>query len=471
MPQVLPSAGQYVGQALAPVIDAVGNMLNPNKRFQESVLDAISKDPTLIQKFADFEAGSPGILKQLGIPALGGVTPTPEAEFAAKMRQQIIGGAEAELEKNTAQSKLDAELIRAAQKVLVNPESPKEARDAALKKLGLGTTDQRTIESEQALAAPAARQLTETRAKVEAAEAPGEIEAAKLKTTGYEVARTMLNDGPDVTLEKFKNNEYTNEQLMALMSTPFKDVIKLQLDREMEQRRINAMYSGDSDALARQREAEAARLFFEVNGAGSKEAAYAYLHEGGQAYASTLVGKDETTLSPQERQLLAIHKALGAARQIEASKVTQQTLSRLTTAVSEFRRIADSKGDNEGQLQLQTQVINGILAEANAPYTAFYGKSGERGITNPFGGSKDIRFKDSSGKVVPLESVAARLTTGEPVATPKVDLTPAQQAEVDKYNALKTDADKQAFIARVRGDLKNDPVALDKFERAIGVKK
>lgn len=62
----LKGADETVGPALSSLADTIGNMINPNAKFNQMMKMAFIQDPGLMQKFVDVEKANPGTLAAFG---------------------------------------------------------------------------------------------------------------------------------------------------------------------------------------------------------------------------------------------------------------------------------------------------------------------------------------------------------------------------------------------------------------------
>lgn len=463
MPQYIPGNEQLLAPAFAQITESLVNLINPNKKFQDAVLAAISKDPSLIQKFADFEASSPGILKNLGIPALGGVKPSVEAQATEATREPVI-------EAKKLEAGLDVDRLKAVTDLL--KKRPDVNFDMALRLVTGETQAQRTVSEEKAKQAPIQTEVLGLQRDVAKAAVPGELAKADLATRGFQAAQQMLTDGVDVTLDKVLNNEYTAEQLMGIAQTPLWDVLKQQMQMLTDQLRLRYQAFGDNQTLERLQLAHAFQVFTEAGAVGSVPAARNYIYGGGAAIAAGLLDKPEASLSPEERELVAIHKGLGAARALEDQQNKAALNSKLTQAIANYRLIANSDKVTDAQKQMGAQAINNVLVAGRAPFSVEYGATKRTflGIDRFAPDKKDLIFKDAQGNPVDISVINAWMdTTTETPTKPK--FSPAIQSKVDYFTSLSTPGEKEAALAKWRAELKDYPAQLAELEAALGVKK
>lgn len=266
MVQYIPGPEQILAPAAAQITEGVLNFLNPHRQFQMAVQESIARNPEIAQHFANLEAASPGLLKNLGIGRLASIPATPERQFEIANREQILGGMEAKLGAETAASKFNAQNIQQALQLI--QQDPSIGMDAALKLATGQTMAERSVsglagdvaEAGRAqLGVPGIYAAAGTRAATGAR--PGELAKEQLLSQAIGKAQEMMQIGPQTTMQKLLRNEYNNEELMAIFSTPLGDAVKTQMDFYMDQLRIGLMAGRQDDAMERLMETQAFALF------------------------------------------------------------------------------------------------------------------------------------------------------------------------------------------------------------------
>lgn len=453
----IPGNEQLLAPAFEKIAEGVANVLQPNKRFQDAVLGAIVQNPGLIQEFANFEASAPGTLNKLGIGGLAAVPPSPDAEFQAKNRGKIVAGKEGALEAETLKNNLDAERIRGAFKLLSSPDADGVARDAALKLITGQTQDERTISAERAKQAPIETEAMRTETDLKA-------QQAALASKGLAAAQRILSEGPDVSLTKFMNGEYEPDELLAIASTPFWNVIQAQMNIYGDELRMRHQFRTENNALERQKYMAATELFLQL-GRGSPQDAYQYMFGGGALKAS----QGQTLEGGQAEIAEGLRQITDQSRAAKALAANQRFL----TALETFRRIPDLKNpDSEAEKRLAADGINAALMERavfGAPvFSVTYEEvTKQRGLGRLLYGPskvKELVFRDAKGNIVPVSQVVA--------ATDKVPTGPADsdlQPYVDAYQAADS-ATKARLLSTWRGQSGTSSQFLVRLEAALGIK-
>ncbi len=94
----IPGYEAQLGPALANIGASLGAILKPNQALQLSLRDAFAKDPALLQRFADMEAASPGVLRSLGFGKGADIASSVPESIGSLVTRGLRPGVEAALQ-------------------------------------------------------------------------------------------------------------------------------------------------------------------------------------------------------------------------------------------------------------------------------------------------------------------------------------------------------------------------------------
>ena len=349
---MLHGIGDSIAENLPQVADAIGDIVDPNRKFNQAMRMLFIQKPELMQKFVDIEKANPGTLKAFGfnqrgtdllsgmqesLPALKDRTtrPATEAALANPNNQRVVATEQAT---GHTPGEISADNISewfnngGLQLLQTDPQSGIEALRA---KYGVQTSIERRLEGA-------------TGAALDAVETP--IEGKKLVDFGLPDWRRALSSG---TLN--------SQQLSGALVDPRSKGMATMALREQEARisqSLNSFY-GIQDDLERERLRRAAQMYDASGQVGSIDAWYEVANPGQHA--------------PQSNHVVTADER-AAVLQASKDERNAQLINRYRTADTTFRTaVADvGKAQNREQREAAIQNINNTLAVTHPDIEAYW---------------------------------------------------------------------------------------------------
>jgi hypothetical protein len=443
MVQYIPGPEQLLAPAAAQITEGVLNFLNPHRQFQQAVQASIAQNPEIAQHFANLEASSPGLLRNMGIGVLAGIPATPEREFEIKNREQIIGGKEAQLGAETAKGLYTTDQINNALGYV--QANPGVRIDQALQLLTGQTASERAIKSEEAIQAPLKTAALESGLPVQQAE-------DKFKMESLGAAQELIQAGPEITMQKFLNDEYSNKQLLGIWGSPLGESLKQQLNFYNDQLRIKLMSGRADDAFDRLKYGRAFDLFTKLNDPNlSIDDVMRYLNrQPGEVADST----DPATA--------AIQQGLGRLNTGAISSTIQSMDKDVTAALINFKNTEGKNSPTKGPAgddarALIVKQIDDILDQkSKLPGQQRYKASYEVVARSFARDKKELVFRGPDGKIVgPDKALGTAGGSNEANTPPSSSSTVKDELNSQQLNSFKselakypTEGERQAQLAR-----------------------
>ena len=472
----MPTYEPSITQQLTPeAIQGFGKMITdivkPHAAFQSAMTLAVSKDPKLAQSLTDLEHNAPGSLQSLGFGSVGAVLShlpeSPENQALRENRPEAI---------HAAKTKVAAE--DATQGVTI----------ARMNNLFLALKNNPTLASEDvrriltgqnsAEAALTSTELATKTAQLPAVKAGAQADVAKslYETKLY---KDMAQKNPALAgidyvgmARQFVKSGQMTPQLSALLSTPA--LPGMMSPQELFKMAVAQANREQSDGLrlhiadltnTNVKDREAASRAFEMyrsTGIGNLPTWKKYLAD--PSSAANLIGKDPSTLSPDDRDLQAVAEAQVKSNTTAQNSQLNAANVRLQSAVNGFNANKNG-GASDTDLQSSLGLINSALVQkAGAPgqevFVAHWGKP-------PTGGSKQLYYTNTKGNVVDASIALA----GSPMQKGPAQSNDGPDAQTITYAAYIQKfqgADRAAALARLKS---KDPVAYAKVVKMLGDKK
>jgi hypothetical protein len=375
----IPGPEGLLAPAAAQIAQGLEQFINPNRQFQRAMQAELAKNPAMIQQLADLESSAPGLLESMGFGNLGAsIANVPQSIQA--MIQQGSRGAVTEALRD--KSNVDIAATKA-----VTGQTPTEISADRVRKLI----------SEQGVKAMDDPEVAAYVGRASLGYKPGDVASQKFEEATMTKGLQMLSEGPDITISKFLNNEYSPAELNAIFATPMGKALGAQLDVYTNRIRAQAMKDNREETLNKLYQAEAYDLAkrtgeFDLN-------------------AALRIVKGDVTPETAGANEKKIFKKLADMEADEKAAVVLKIDNAITTAISRFSTIKKAKGVSEQQASTSRQAIvkqidNLLQSRAGLGAPAY---RVEMKSEDPFfGAPRDmLTFKDPFGNTVPAELALA----------------------------------------------------------------
>lgn len=396
MVQVLPGIGDEASQGLGQIVDAIGQITNPNAKFQQAAKALFLEKPELMQKFVDVEKANPGTLKAMGFgdagtnllqgmhesipaiqarvlaPKIAGELQKPQSKaVASAVTQSISGQTPGQLETDDVSTWMAKTGLKLFQ---TDPEAALEVMQA---KFGVKSPEDRLID----------------KAKVPIAQAQGT--AAQGALDAMTAAKPFLEMPPMDQVKAVVDGTMTGSQVAGILHGPGKlgfdaamEIYKQ--DRALTVQQLSARYLGtQNDPLARARMSAATDAWKAHDGKGSVQGWYNHMfpdHAGeiGQA-------------SAQDAPLIA-----SAMQDAQFNKRTEQ-IGRVMKAIEpDIKSITEAKTPlTPGSVNTKIANINSILKANGSEWEAVANAPGGfiHNLFNPSDSRWKITYKNKAGEM------------------------------------------------------------------------
>jgi hypothetical protein len=371
---------------LQGIVKGVHKLIDPNYEFREGMKKLIATNPQLAQQLSDLENKSPGTLASLGMGDLSQTIADIGPSNQRRIEQAAAPAIQAALNQ--------PDIISALGTLGVLGKTPDElAAEKAQGELARSTLEQ--------MHDPSVRKAAGVKGAT--GKTPGDLKKDEFDSQILAKAIDMYRNGPEITLDKFLNNEYTNEDLMTIFSTPLGAALREQLDLYKANLQISASRSARreerSDALERQNVAEAFNLLSKLKDPKIKlDAVYKYLHNKDRVGGRN-VSNEEMANIPT-----AIQRLQDEDLRQEVSAYNKDVIN----AIQQFRTIDENKlnkNEAEALRQLLATQMNDALQKRSKFGLPAYSVAYEKIVRKFLPDGTKLVFRDPSGNEV-AEGVA-----------------------------------------------------------------
>jgi hypothetical protein len=367
----IPGPEALLAPAAQQIASGLERFINPNLQFQRQMQAALATNPALIQQLADLESNAPGLLQQMGFGELGNsIANVPQSIQA--MIQQGSRGAVTEALRD--KSNVDIAATRA-----VTGQTPTE----------ISTDKVRKLLAEKGYAAMEDPEVAAYVGRASVGYKPGDVASDKYQEQTFTKGLQMLSEGPDVTISKFLNNEYSPSELNAIFATPMGQALSAQLGIYSDRIRAAAMKDNKSETLAKLYQAEAFQL--------SRDTGVYDL----PAALGVVTGKTTRDNATPEAK-----KIFDAIDQMKAEKKAERIANNSKNISIQLNAYQKAKDDEtrKGIVTAIDEMLNANTTFGAPRYRAVFEQTESKMFPGP---SKNMVFKDPFGNTVPAEVAVA----------------------------------------------------------------
>lgn len=370
----IPGPEAILGPALAQVAGSVGDIIKPNSRFQQAFQRELSTRPELLQQLVDLESQSPGVVSKQFAPIIGEELATVISSMTPSLNAQ------------------KANLVRDALPSIANvpiemlPEVARTpAQVAAVQTLTGATTDQLTIEREQASQA---------------------TRAAKQR----------------VAAQRWWNN-LSQEQKEGMVG-PYGGLDDLLADPNFLQRLAidwadqQARRADDVYRFMQERRIIDATRWLDTTKVGSIDDWLFFFSDKGRKRLNAL--QTGTAAGPDDAPLLAVAAAFGNAPRRDRLKDVNIVVDNLNQTLPKIRNAQD-EGERAALIASMNQQLADLGSGFQLQYTSASKAGGKEkpGIVRMIPGvrGREVRFYDREGNEVTQADLVKGLFGGVPAGT------------------------------------------------------
>lgn len=424
MVQRLAGIGDEIAGPLGSLVDTIGQLLNPDAKFQQEMKMAFMQKPELMQKFVDVEKANPGTLAAFGFgddgtnllknmhesipaliarrqaPAIAAELQKPNSAAARSgVTQAVSGQTPGQLAADDLSSWMASEGMKLFKD---NPEMALQVMDA---KFGSRSTPRAKAEDAAAIPIVGAK----------AADAQATLDAMG-------AAKSVRNLPPMDQVEMVVSGELTGDQVAGILTGPHKQGFDAAMELYKQERaltvqQLSARYMGlsgsgaNADPLARARQTAAVDAWKAHQGAGTVQDWYNQLWPG---------HKDEIGVSsPNGAGVIA-----EAMKNAQFAKRTDQVTKMMNTIETDIKSITEAKiAPTPTMVNTRIANINSVLKANSSDWEA---------VAMPPGGFFDRIFTEATGRWRVMYKDKAGNITADPGAlvsnVPPMDMINAKQA-------------------------------------------